>query len=204
METTYLPTKSNFIKLQGTLKITKQGHELLERKKLILNRELEKYIKTEKDLTKEVYNLMEDGKKLIRNANIDIGIDNLINISNGVKTDEYIDIKNVTVMGIEIPSVVHSKEIIKRNYGFYNTTNTVDEAILKFNEIQEKLIELSVLQNTVYRLKKNIEKVQKRSNALKNIIIPQYEEGLKSISDELEEREREEFSRLKVVKKKIE
>ena len=147
---------------------------------------------------------MEDGKKLIRNANIDIGIDNLINISNGVKTDEYIDIKNVTVMGIEIPSVVHSKEIIKRNYGFYNTTNTVDEAILKFNEIQEKLIELSVLQNTVYRLKKNIEKVQKRSNALKNIIIPQYEEGLKSISDELEEREREEFSRLKVVKKKIE
>ena len=204
METTYLPTKSNFIKLQGTLKITKQGHELLERKKLILNRELEKYIKTEKDLTKEVYNLMEDGKKLIRNANIDIGIDNLINISNGVKTDEYIDIKNITVMGIEIPSVVHDKEIIKRNYGFYNTTNTVDEAILKFNEIQEKLIELSVLQNTVYRLKKNIEKVQKRSNALKNIIIPQYEEGLKEISDELEEREREEFSRLKVVKKKIE
>lgn len=204
METTYLPTKSNFIKLQGTLKITKQGHELLERKKLILTKELEKYNKFEKDLKEEVCKMIDEGKNLIRNANIDIGIDNLINISNGVKTDEYIDIKNITVMGIEIPSVVHDKEIIKRNYGFYNTTNTVDEAILKFNEIQEKLIDLAVLQNTVYRLKKNIEKVQKRSNALKNIIIPQYEEGLKEISDELEEREREEFSRLKVVKKKIE
>lgn len=204
METTYLPTKSNFIKLQGTLKITKQGHELLERKKLILTKELEKYNKFEKDLKEEVCKMIDEGKNLIRNANIDIGIDNLINISNGVKTDEYIDIKNITVMGIEIPSVVHDKEIIKRNYGFYNTTNTVDEAILKFNEIQEKLIDLAVLQNTVYRLKKNIEKVQKRSNALKNIIIPQYEEGLKEIGDELEEREREEFSRLKVVKKKIE
>ena len=203
MQTIYLPTKSNYIKLQGTLKITKQGQELLERKKIILIKELEKYIDSEKKLKKEVFEMIEEGKIIIRNANIDIGIDNFINIANGVKTDDYIDIKNITVMGIEIPSVVHNKEIIKRNYGFFNTTNTVDEAIFKFNEIQEKLIELAVLENTVFRLKSNIEKVQKRSNALKNIVIPQYEKSIKVIGDELEEREREEFARLKVVKKKI-
>ena len=203
MQTIYLPTKSNYIKLQGTLKITKQGQELIERKKIILIKELEKYIDSEKKIKKEVFEMIEEGKILIRNANIDIGIDNFINIANGVKTDDYIDIKNITVMGIEIPSVVHNKEIIKRNYGFFNTTNTVDEAIFKFNEIQEKLIELAVLENTVFRLKSNIEKVQKRSNALKNIVIPQYEKSIKVIGDELEEREREEFARLKVVKKKI-
>ena len=203
MQTIYLPTKSNYIKLQGTLKITKQGQELLERKKIILIKELEKYIDSEKKIKKEVFEMIEEGKILIRNANIDIGIDNFINLANGVKTDDYIDIKNITVMGIEIPSVVHNKEIIKRNYGFFNTTNTVDEAIFKFNEIQEKLIELAVLENTVFRLKSNIEKVQKRSNALKNIVIPQYEKSIKAIGDELEEREREEFARLKVVKKKI-
>ena len=203
MSNTYLPTKSNLIKLQNSLKITKQGQELLERKKLILTKELEKYLEEEKKLKQEVSNLMEIGKILIRNANIDIGIDNLINIANGVKIDDYIDIKNITVMGTEIPSAVHKQEVFKRNYGFYNTTNTVDEAILKFNEIQEKLIELAILENTIIRLKRNIEKVRKRSNALQNIIIPEKERNLYNIADKLAEREREKFARLKVVKKKI-
>lgn len=204
MNTTYLPTKSNYIKLKNSLKITKQGQELLERKKLILNKEMEKYIKDLEKLRKEVSDKIQEGKFLIQNANIDIGNDNLTNISNGVKEDNYIDIKNITILGIEIPSAVHKKEIVKRNYGFYNTTNTVDEAIFKFNEIQEKLIELAILENTIFRLKKNIRKVQKRSNALKNIIIPESERNISRIADELDEREREEFSRLKVVKKNME
>lgn len=203
MNSSYLPTKTNLIKLQETLKITKQGHELLEQKKMILTKELEKYKERGKKLEEEVYSMMETGKSLIRNANIDIGIDNLINISNGIKIDDYIDIKNVTLMGIEIPSAIHKPEVVKRNYGFYNTTSTVDEAVFKFNEIQEKLIELAIFTNTINRLEKEIEKVRTRSNALQNIIIPQDEAILKDISDKLDERDREEFARLKVVKKKL-
>lgn len=199
----YLPTKTNLIKLQETLRITKQGQELLDRKKLILSREYEKYVEKGKDLKKEVSDLMELGKELIRNANIDIGLDNLINISYGVKIDDYIDIKNVTLMGTEIPSAVHKQEIIKRNYGFYNTSNTVDEALFIFNKIQEKLIELAIIENTILRLEKSIEKVRTRSNALQNIVIPENEKQLKDIADKLDERDREEFARLKVVKKKI-
>ncbi len=203
MDTTYLPTKNNYIKLQKSLKITKQGQELLERKRLILTKELEKYVHKVEALQNKIFDEMEEGKVLIQTANIDIGIDNLTNISNGVKEDEYIDIKDLTIFGTEIPSAVHKKEIVKRNYGFYNTTNMVDEAILKFNEIQEGLIDLAILENTVFRLKRAIEKVQKRSNALENIVIPENEKIIKNIGEELEEREREEFARLKVVKKRI-
>lgn len=203
MSLNYLPTKTNLMKLQESLRITKQGHELLERKRMILTKELEKYVKQGEFVRKEVQDLMEEGKILIRNANIDLGIDNLTNISNGVKIDNYIDIKNVTLMGTEIPSAVHKKEVVKRNYGFYNTSSSVDEAIWKFNEIQEKLIELAILENTIFRLKRSIEKVRTRANALQNIIIPENEENLRDISDKIDEREREEFARLKVVKKKI-
>lgn len=203
MSNNYLPTKSNLIKLQESLKITKQGHELLERKRLILSKELEKYIDKTKQVYQELYDMMNDGKNLVRNVNTDIGIDNFTNISNGVKIDDYIDIKNKTLMGCEIPSAVHKREIIKRNYGFYNTTNTVDEAIFKFNEIQEKLIEYAILENTVSRLKSEINRVGERANALQNIIIPENEKNLKQISNILDEREREEFARLKVVKKRM-
>ncbi len=203
MSSNYLPTKSNLIKLQKSLKITKQGHDLLEQKRLILSKELEKYLDKLKELEKELFHMMEEGKILIRNVNTDIGIDNFTNISNGVKIDDYIDIKNKTLMGCEIPSAVHKREVVKRNYGFYNTTNTVDEAIFKFNEIQEKLIEYAILENTVYRLKVEMERVRERANALQNIIIPENEKSLKQISSVIDEREREEFARLKVVKKRI-
>lgn len=203
MSSNYLPTKTNLMKLQESLRITKQGHELLERKRMILTKELEKYVKQGEIVRKNVQALMEEGKTLIRNANIDLGLDNLTNISNGVKIDDYIDIKNITLMGTEIPSAVHKKEVVKRNYGFYNTSSSVDEAIWKFNEIQEKLIELAILENTIFRLNRSIEKVRTRANALQNIIIPENEANLRDISDKIDEREREEFARLKVVKKKI-
>ena len=203
MSNNYLPTKSNLIKLQESLKITKQGHELLERKRLILSKELEKYQDKVKSIEQELYDMMEDGKNLVRNVNTDIGIDNFTNISNGVKIDDYIDIKNKTLMGCEIPSAVHKREVIKRNYGFYNTTHIIDEAIFKFNEIQEKLIEYAILKNTVDRLKRETERVGERPNALQNIIIPENEKNLKQISSIIDEREREEFSRLKVIKKRM-
>ena len=38
-------------------------------------------------------------------------------------------------------------------------------------------------------------------NALKNIMIPRFEETVKFITDALEEKDREEFSRLKVIKR---
>ena len=85
----------------------------------------------------------------------------------------------------------------------FNTSSSIDEAIFEFNKLQEKLIEYAILENTIYRLKKEIIKVRKRSNALENIIIPRDENILKQIADELEERDREEFSRLKVVKKNL-
>ena len=57
------------------------------------------------------------------------------------------------------------------------------------------------VENAAYRLAINIKKTQKRANALKNITIPKYEELTKSISNALEEKEREEFTRLKVIKR---
>lgn len=203
MSNNYLPTKTNLIRLQNSLKITRQGHDLLERKRIILQKELENYKGKARKIRDELEKMIEEGLSKVQEANIDIGIDNFINIANGVKVDNYIDIKNITIMGIEIPSAVHKKEEIKRNYGFLDTTSTVDESIIIFNKIQEKIIELAIIENTTFRLEKGIMKVSKRANALENIIIPETERNVKDISEKLDERDREEFARLKVLKKKM-
>ena len=203
MSNRYLPTKSNMMKLQNSLKISKQGHDLLDRKKMILTREIEKYQKKHEELEKEMFEMMGKGRELIKSVNIDIGIEKFTKIAEQVEVDDYIDIKNVSLMGVEIPSAVHKQEQIKRTYEFYNTTNKVDEAMIYFNKIQEKLIEFAILDNTIYRLKTAAEKARKRANALQNVIIPEMQDNLSSIVEQLEEREREEFARLKVLKKKL-
>ena len=64
-------------------------------------------------------------------------------------------------------------------------------------------IELAAIENSAYRLATNVKKTQKRANALQNITIPTFTERVKSISNALEEKEREEFTRLKVIKRQM-
>lgn len=130
------------------------------------------------------------------------GMDDMIDISDGIKVDNSIDIKYKTIMGVEIPSIVQENKDLKINYGLYNTTYSVDQAILKFDEVREYILELAQTENTIFRLKKAIEKVQRRSNALKEIIIPEDEKLANQIQDVLEENDREEFIRLKKLKSK--
>ena len=57
------------------------------------------------------------------------------------------------------------------------------------------------IENIIFRLEKSIEKVQRRANALKEIIIPRDEKIAKKIEDILDETDMEEFARLKMIKK---
>lgn len=202
MDTSTLPTKNNLIRVKEKLKLSKQGHDLLEKKKFILTVEKNKYEKKKNELSNKIQNLIQDAKKAFINASIDIGIDELINIANGMKIDDNIDIKYKSIMGVEIPSVVYDEKDIEISYGLYSTTISVDIAVSKYYDIKRNIIKLAELEATIKRLEKNILKVQKRSNALKDIVIPEEEKLEKEIQDILEERDREEFTRLKVIKGK--
>lgn len=197
-----IPTKNNLIKLKAFIKQSKEGRSLLEQKKLILKNELDKYKRKEIELKKNGNKIVEDAYNALNLANVDIGIDEILDISTGVKIDSNIDIRYISIMGVEIPSIVYEEPNIKINYGLYNTTSAVDEAITKFIELKKYLIELAQIENIIYRLNNDIEKVQRRTNALSEIIIPRDEQIAKNIQNILEEAEREEFARLKVMKKK--
>lgn len=197
-----LPTKNNLIKLKGFIKQSKQGKKLLEQKKMILKREMDKYKAEQVNLIKYGENLLKDAFESLKNANVDIGIEEMVSIANGVKQDESIDIKYVTVMGTQIPSVILKSEIKpEMNYGLYNTTSAVDEAISKFIQVKEYLVKLARVETTIFRLQTSIEKVERRANALEQVIIPRDEKIANKISEILDEMEMEEFSRLKVIKR---
>lgn len=203
MDTSTLPTKNNLMKIKGKLKLSSQGQELLEKKKIILEMEKEKHKKNLQEKRENLEKLFNEGINKIKIASIDIGLEELKDISEEVDFKQKIDIKYKTVMGVEIPSIIYEKQKQKTMIGLYNTNIQVDEAIEIFTKIKTEIIELAEIENTILRINKAIEKVKKRSNALKDIIIPEEKQQIKTIEGILEEREREEFSRLKVIKKKM-
>ena len=200
MRIVYLPTKNNLIKLQNTIKQRKNGQKLLEDKSLILKRKLEAYKTEKKDLTKQLFIKMEDAKSALNKAIVDVGFDELIDISNAIKMDDSISIKYLSVMGVEMPSCIYQEEELEPNYGLYHTTMNVDESIVSFTNAKKIIIKLAEIESSIIQVKKAIEKNERRSKALKEVIIPKDEVLAKKIASTLEEAEREEFSRLKVVK----
>ena len=105
-----------------------------------------------------------------------------------------------SVMGVEIPLVSLDAEPVELSYGFMFSSSLVDEAYIKFDRVKKLTAELAEVENSVYRLATAVNKTQKRANALKNIITPRYTSTVKYITDSLEEKEREDFSRMKVIK----
>ncbi len=203
MNSSTLPTKNNLMRLKDNLRLSKQGRDLLEKKKIILNMEKIKYVKKAKEKKEELDIALQKAYQSYIQAVIETGVDNLIDISNGMSFDDVLDIKYKTIMGVEIPSIVYESKKAMLNYSLYDTTSSVDKTIIDFNKVKDLIIEYAELSNTIIRLEKSIEKVSKRSNALGDMIIPQTEKNISEIQDILEEREREEFTRLKVIKNKI-
>ena len=200
MDTSTIPTKNNLMRLKDKIELSKQGHDLLEKKKIILTMEKEKIKKQKEELENKLNELLSKAYLKLKYASIDVGLDELINISEEIESIDNINIKYKTIMGVEIPSVVCEKSSVDLKYGLYGTTISVDECIVIFNEVKDMIIELAELENTIFRLDQGIKSVQKRSNALQDIIIPNDKLLVDRISNILEERDREEFTRLKVLK----
>ena len=195
------PTKGNLILAKNSLALAKLGYGLMDKKRNILIRELMGLIDEAKDIQAEIDTTFTQAYEALQLANIELGINYVQEIGRAVPVENSIAIKARSIMGTEIPLVRYDASSLRPTYAFGDTRQSLDEARMKFEKVKELTIKLSMVENSAYRLASNIKKAQKRANALKNITIPAYETLTKDISNALEEKEREEFTRLKVIKR---
>ncbi len=201
MDPNTFPTKGNLILAKNSLALSKQGFDLMDKKRNILIKELMELVDQAKDIQSQIDVTFRTAYSALQRANLDIGISYVQEISRTVPVETSIQIKTRSVMGTEIPLVQANESSNAPTYAYYGTKASLDEAKAAFEKVKQLTIRLSAVENAAYRLAINIKKTQKRANALKNITIPKYEELTKSISNALEEKEREEFTRLKVIKR---
>ena len=201
MDPNSFPTKGNLILAKNSLALARQGYGLMDKKRNILIRELMNLIDEAKGIQSEIDVTFTEAYRALQKANIELGINYVQEISASVPIENGIKIKARSIMGTEIPLVQHEDTPMDLTYAYYSTRESLDEARAKLEKVKELTIKLSMVENSAYRLANNIKKTQKRANALKNITIPTYENLTKNITNSLEEKEREEFTRLKVIKR---
>ncbi len=195
------PTKGNLILTKNSLKLAKQGYELMDKKRNILISELTALIDEAKNIQSEIDVTFTQAYKALQEANIELGINYVQEIAEAMPVEESITIKTRSVMGTEIPLAQIEEGELKPTFAFYSTRDSLDEVRLAFDKVKRLTVKLSTVENSAYRLAANIKKTQKRANALENITIPTYSELCINIQAALEEKEREEFTRLKVIKR---
>ncbi|MBR3170363.1 MAG: V-type ATP synthase subunit D [Lachnospiraceae bacterium] len=202
MDPNEVPTKGNLMRARNSLKLARQGYDLMDKKRNILIRELTAYTEEAREIQEVINETYRKAYASLQKANMQMGIENVQTIAETLPVDMSIEVKTRSVMGTEIPLVRYDAEQnLRPAYAFFRTRDSLDEARAAFARVKDLTVRLAQVETAAYRLAANIQKTQKRANALKNITIPHYEELSKTIGAALEEKEREEFTRLKVIKK---
>ena len=193
-----VPTKGNLIAMKKSLQLANLGYNLMDQKRNVLIKEMMTLLDDVKIIRDQITSSYQEAYDALQEANISMGL--ISSIVNSTPEDYGISIAYRSVMGVEIPKISYNQQPLKMTYDIERSNSKVDYAYNCFYRVKQLTVLLAEVENSVYRLAHTIRKTQKRANALKNISIPRFESTIKVISEALEEKEREEFTRQKVIK----
>lgn len=195
-----VPTKSNLMAAQKSLRLARLGYELMDRKKNILLRELMALTYDAKGIRAETDAAFVKAYDSLRRAEMTLGRSGTFAMS--VPVDEGLTLSTRSVMGVELPTASLDEGALYPYFGFDCTNAYLDEAYISFNKAKALAVKLASVETDARRLADAVGKTQKRANALSNVQIPALIARIKFITEALDEKEREDFTRMKVIKKR--
>lgn len=201
-ETKFAPTKANLMKAKSQLELINEGYDILDKKRKALIGQYNAKINQRNELNSIVNSSIKDVKKNIKKAIVTTGEDRLKSIALSVPIDNSISLKEKKFMQTRIFEIDFDEKKLDLSYSLNLTNSLFDEALISLNDVKDKVYKLAELDTTIKNLDTEIKKTSKKVNSLEKVQIPNYQSIIKSISSQIEEREREEFSKTKMVKAK--
>lgn len=194
------PTKANLIAAKDQLNLLNTGLDILDKSRKALIGAHDSKIKQRDELNTEVNQTIERVSKNFKKAMVTMGEAKLNDIASLLPVDNSIKLKESEFMQTKVYDIDFTPQKLSLSYSFYETNETFDQAVLSFNELKSKILKLAELDTTINNLDRQIKKTSKKVNSLEKVQIPKLEDRIKEISSLIEEKEREEFSKTKMVK----
>jgi len=190
MKTKVNPTRIELIRLRGKLKMMKNGHQLLKKKRDGLMKEFIKIIKGAKELREEI------------NKEAALAFKHFIFASSEMKKKEIeesfcapsknleLETSKNNIMGVEVPIFNLKEEGDFFCYSLLSTSVDLDFGLSSFSKMLKKLVKLAEVERSALKLAMEIENTKREVNALEYIYIPNIKKMIKFIFAKLDERER--------------
>lgn len=198
------PTRIELIQIRKRIKLAQRGYDLLKMKRSALIME---FLKMAKDLK----GMRENLRKGVENALDKMSI---AEVREGrMKVESYgfmsgsadISLRARNVMGVRIPElgIMMEKAVLTERFRAISVPAPIDDAIDAYEKLFRSLVEVVEKEKSMRRLLLEIDKTKRRSNAIEFVMIPKLKSQSQYIRMRLDELERDTFTTLKFVKKKM-
>ena len=198
-------TKIELLKFKKSSQVAIMVQKILDDKRKVLLKNIEEMIQEASKARGGIWDPLQDIYKSVNEAYLSLGTGTVDSVAESTPPVMEVDIKVRRVVDVKIPALtVTEKDTKSMPYGFADTNSSIDRAAKQIKVLLPKICKAAEYENSIFSLAKALEKTQKLLNALENVIIPQYKSNIRFILASLEEKEREDFAKLKKVKAKIE
>jgi V/A-type H+-transporting ATPase subunit D len=195
-------TKIELIKIRRSIQVAKMVHKILDDKREVLLKKIDEMIEEANKARGDIWSPLGEIYTAVYDAYMSLGTATLESVSDSTPSVMEVDVNVRRIVDVKIPTlqVRTTQGGQDLSYGFVETNASVDKAARLIKNMLPKVCKAAEYENAIFSLAKELERTQKLINALEFVIIPQYENAIAFIRATLEEREREEFVRLKKVK----
>ncbi len=202
------PTRSELLERRSQIALAQQGMDLLKQKRDALLLEFMGVMDETLRLSDSLQKTVSEAQYSLAVAQAVDGVVALRSAGLATRGEIVVDMTGTKIMGVSVPVVTKGDSPIKssftRGYSVTGVSSRVDESADKFERVLDVIIEYADIETRLKRLGEEINKTNRRVNALEQVTVPALREQVGYISQTLDERAREDLFRLKKVKNKIE
>ena len=198
-------TKIELLKYKHSSKVASMVRNILDDKRKVLLKNIEEMIDEAMKARGGIWDPLQDIYKSVVESYLALGTNTVDAVAEMTPAVMEVDVSVRRIVDVKVPTLtITEKKTESIPYGFADTNVSMDRAAKQIKELLPRICKAAEYENAIFSLSKALEKTQKLLNALENVIIPQYQQRIKFIVSVLEEREREEFVKLKKVKAAME
>ena len=198
-------TKIELFKYKRSTQVASMVQKILDDKRKVLLKNIEEMIAEAQKTRGGIWEPLQDIYQSVNESYLSLGVGTVDSVAQSTPGVMEVDSDVKRVVDVTIPVLtVTEKDTKSIPYGFADTNASIDRGAILIKDLLPKICKAAEYENSIFSLAKALEKTQKLLNALENVIIPQYRQRVRFILATLEEREREEFARLKKVKASME
>ncbi len=193
------------IALKRRLKVAKTGHSLLKMKRDGLMIEFFEVLNKAKTVRKELVESLIIAEQRLNMAKATEGTVAINSVAYALQKEPTIQLESRNIMGVVVPKIAADsvqKKMYERGYGIIGTSAAIDEAAESYETLLDKIILAAEVETALIRLVEDIDSTKRRVNALEFKVIPDVKDTIKFIGMALEEMERDNVVKLKMLKGK--